>query len=156
MTTFLRDKPRPQTCRSRLSPYQTELKPRSVGRPFFDGKDERSVIAKLEYAFSLDATVKECCLHAEISTDSLYRYFKKYPEFRNRLEALRNNPILKARETVVRALATEPRIAMWYLERQRPAEFSRNEALSAQLREAVERIEYLERILLARGTEFTE
>jgi hypothetical protein len=47
---------------------------RSMGRPLFNGKNERFVVTKLEWAFSIGSTVKEACNYAGISTDSLYRY----------------------------------------------------------------------------------
>lgn len=82
-----------------------------------------TVIAKLETAFSLDSTVLEACFYAGISKDSYYDFLKDNPEYSDRFEALRNKPVLKARETVYKALGT-PQYATWYLERKAKKEFA--------------------------------
>lgn len=91
------------------------------GRPTIMTKQ---TIGKLEQAFAFDATVREACFYADIHPDTYYDYIKKHPDFSDRCEALRNKPILKARETVVRAISTNPDIAFKYLERKRKDEFS--------------------------------
>lgn len=95
---------------------------RPVGRQWFDGKDEKEVLAKLEQVFAIDGTVKEACSYADISYDSFYRYLKQHEELRNRIDQLRERPILKARQTIVKDLET-PSGAQWYLERKRKKEF---------------------------------
>jgi len=90
------------------------------------------VIAKLEQAFAIDATVEEACSYAEISRDAFYDYLKKEPTFSDRIADLRNKPILKARQAVVKSLDT-PDGARWYLERKRKNEFaSRSEHTGAE------------------------
>ena len=80
-------------------------------------------IRKLEEAFSIDASVKEACYYADISTDTFYRWIKKYPKLSYKLERLREKPVLKARQTVVRSL-DNPDYAFKYLERKKKDEFS--------------------------------
>lgn len=92
----------------------------TVGRPTIMTQE---IIDKLEYVFSLGGTDKEACLYAGISHQTLYSYQDKYPEFVERKEALKENPVLKARETVVKAL-DDPKDAQWFLERKRKSEFS--------------------------------
>ncbi len=97
---------------------------KAVGRPVFDGKDENEVVAKLQYAFSIGAQVKEACNLADISTNSFYRYCKKYPEFRNKIDRLQTTLILLARKNVANAIfAGDLKTSCWYLERKCSQEF---------------------------------
>jgi len=94
------------------------------GRKLFDGKDKYSVLQKLEEAFILGATDGEACLYADISTSALYAYQKRNPAFLERKELLKLKPVLRARRTVVKALETNPDLALKYLERKMRIEFS--------------------------------
>lgn len=58
-------------------------------------------IKKLEEAFSLDCTIKEACFYADISHQTYYDWLERKPELVERFEALRENPVLIARTTVV-------------------------------------------------------
>ncbi|MDD5068076.1 MAG: hypothetical protein PHN89_00545 [Candidatus Pacebacteria bacterium] len=91
------------------------------GRP---SKMTPEVVKKLEEAFSIGASVSEACFYADISRETYYQWIKNNPELADRFEALKNKPILKARQTVVKALETDPDIALKYLERKRKDEFS--------------------------------
>lgn len=92
----------------------------NAGRPTVMTED---TLGKLEQAFAFDATVEEACFFADINPDTYYRYVKEHPEFSERVRALRQKPVLKARETIVQGLE-DPNNARWYLERKRKAEFS--------------------------------
>lgn len=128
----------------------------AVGRPVFDGKDENMVVAKLQFAFSIDATVKEACFYADISTDSYYRYCNKYPEFRNKIDLIKTKTNLLARVVIHNSLASgNVRTAKWYLERKSPEEYSPNISAMFQLREKQKRIEYLEQLLRANDIDFS-
>lgn len=81
------------------------------------------VIAKLEQAFAIDATVEEACSYAEVSRDAFYDHLKVNPAFSDRIAELRERPILKARQTIVKHL-DNPSQAQWYIERKRRQEFS--------------------------------
>jgi hypothetical protein len=63
-----------------------------------------AVVQKLEYAFSLGCTDLEACCYADISKHSLYDYIERNPEFGDRRERLKQNPMLKARKVLVDAL----------------------------------------------------
>ncbi|NLZ73222.1 MAG: hypothetical protein GX905_05320, partial [Bacteroidales bacterium] len=77
----------------------------------------------------------EACFYANISKQTLYNYQKEHPEFVDRKEALKEKPILKARQTVVKAL-DDPKDAQWFLERKRKEEFSfRQEVTGAEGKE---------------------
>jgi len=63
------------------------------------------VIRKLEEAFLLGCTDLEACLAADISKTSLYEYQDKHPEFAERKEALKSNPVYRARRVILDALS---------------------------------------------------
>lgn len=81
------------------------------------------VIAKLEEAFLLGCTDLEACFFAEISKDALYNYQKENPEFVERKEKLKENPVFKARAKVVEELSNNADLALRYLERKKKDEF---------------------------------
>lgn len=81
------------------------------------------VLAKLEEVFAIGGTDLEAIFYADISKDAFYDYQKLHPEFAERKELLREKPVLKARQTVIKAL-DNPSDAEWYLERKRKKEFS--------------------------------
>ena len=82
-------------------------------------------IKKLEEVFAIGGTDEEACMYADISHQTLYTYQEKYPEFVERKEALKERPILKARQTIVNALSN-PHDAQWFLSRKRKKEFGDN------------------------------
>lgn len=73
-------------------------------------------IDKLRSAFLVGATNEEACGYANISAKTLYNYIEKQPEFLQQIEAWKNEPILKAKTTVVKNL-DDTKNAQWYLER---------------------------------------
>ena len=81
------------------------------------------VIVKLEEVFALGGTDGEATFWANISMAALYDYQLLHPEFRDRKEALKRTPILKARQTIVTSL-DRPETAQWFLERKMKDEFS--------------------------------
>lgn len=88
------------------------------------------VIRKLEEVFAFGGTDKEACFYAGIGTSAFYDYQKENPEFVERKEALKQKPILKARQTVIKNL-DNPETAKWYLARKRKEEFSERQELEA-------------------------
>jgi len=83
------------------------------------------IILKLEHAYAMDCTDKEACLFAGTTLSTLYAYQRDNPEFGERKEILKQNPILKARTRVVTAVETDTSAAQWYLERKQRDEFGR-------------------------------
>lgn len=79
-------------------------------------------VNKLEEVFAIGGTDEEACFYANISKQTLYDYQKIHPEFIDRKEALKEKPILKARQTVVKSL-DNLQDAKWYLEKKRKKEF---------------------------------
>ena len=55
------------------------------------------VILKLEEAFIVGCTDLEACCYADVSKSSLYKYCEENPEFSERKETLKNQPVMKAR-----------------------------------------------------------
>ena len=96
---------------------------------------DSTTITKLEEAFALDCSIPEACFYANISKQSYYNHVGKGAKFKktcgftsielfDRFEALRNKPILLARQTVVKSLKDNPEMALKYLERKSRSEFS--------------------------------
>ena len=100
----------------------------NVGRPT---KMTDETIMKLEQAFAIDATVEEACSYADISRNTFYVWLKENPEYQDRIDELRQRPILKARQTVVKSLET-PEGARWYMERKRKNEFAQRSEVTGK------------------------
>lgn len=83
------------------------------------------VIRKIEEAAALDCTIEEMAFFANIHRATLYRWIKEDQELSDRIDELKNTPVLKARQTVVSSL-TNPEHAFKYLERKRKKEFGNN------------------------------
>lgn len=80
------------------------------------------VILKIEQVAALDGSVEEMGLYAGVSYVTIYDYMKKNEAFAKRIAELRNTPVLKARQTIVRALQ-DPAYAFKYVEKKRRKEF---------------------------------
>lgn len=97
------------------------------GRPEAFTKD---TVSKLEAAFALGATDREACAHAGISLASLYNKQNKDIGFLERKQMLKERPCLKARAVIMDAINRgDVRIAQWYLERVKKAEFGASVAV---------------------------
>lgn len=84
---------------------------------------DEMVILKLEEAFSWGCTDLEACLNAGISKSTLYLYQKDHPEFSVRKEELKENPVLLARGTVVKAMQNDPKLSWDFLQKKKYKEF---------------------------------
>ena len=73
----------------------------TVGRPTVM-TDE--AIRKLEDAFTGGCTDLEACCYAGVSKSTLYDYCQVHPEFSERKETLKNQPVMKAKRIIDRAL----------------------------------------------------
>jgi hypothetical protein len=82
-----------------------------------------STLQKLEEVFALGGSDKEACFYASLSPSSLYNYQAKHPEFLERKELLKEQPVLKARRSVIAAMEKDARLALMYLERKKHDEF---------------------------------
>lgn len=91
------------------------------GRPT---KMTPETVKKLEEAFALGCTDIEACLFADISKQTLYNYQDKNPKFIDRKEALKENPVLEARKSVVTGMKDDPKLAFDYLKNKKSDEFA--------------------------------
>jgi hypothetical protein len=114
-----------------MNEISQKQKNRNVGRKTVMTPE---IVTKLEQVFAMGGTDEEACLYAGIGKSTLYNYQQKVPEFLERKEALKMNPIFKARETIVAAL-DDPNIAKWYLERKRKQEFSPRQEITGDGKE---------------------
>ncbi len=110
-----------------------------------------NTIRKLEEAFSIDASVKEACYYADISTDTYYRWIKEFPELSYKLERLREKPVLKARQTVVKSLE-QPDYAFKYLEKKKKDEFGNSASIEIKDRTELEKHKEALKLLLEEAT----
>ena len=90
------------------------------GRPNAITED---VLAVLREAFLLGCDDVEACALAGISPATLYNHQKNNAEFLEWKTALKQNPFLLARRTIVENLRRDPEFAMRYMERKKFKEF---------------------------------
>lgn len=91
------------------------------GRPTVMTDD---VLKKLKSAFDYGCTDEEACIHADISTQTLYNYQNAHPEFLEEKEMRKKKPVLKARSNVVLKIDSgDLDTSKWYLERKEKKEF---------------------------------
>lgn len=87
-------------------------------------KRSPEALLKLEQAFSLGCSDPEACFYAGIAPSTYYLWCKDEPEISERLKALKNKPILLARQKVVDDIKENVDTAKWYLERKCKNEFT--------------------------------
>ena len=117
-----------------------------AGRKWFDGKDEKIVLAQLCEVWALDGSDAEAAAYADILPCTLSRYLKAFPAIEQRKTALKERPILLARRAILGAFDGHPvkvtqgtgkrkrtitvpapinaDLALRYAERKRKAEFA--------------------------------
>lgn len=81
------------------------------------------VLAVLREAFLLGCDDVEACALAGISPATLYNHQKNNADFLEWKTALKQNPFLLARRTIVENLRRDPEFAMKYMERKKFKEF---------------------------------
>ena len=97
-----------------------------IGRPTIMTPE---TISKLEEVFAIGGSDEEACFYANIGKSTLYNYQQENPEFVERKEALKQRPVLKARQTIVKAL-DNPEDARWFLARKMKKEFSERQEVT--------------------------
>jgi hypothetical protein len=98
-----------------------------VGRPSIV---DDAVVQKLEEAFAIGCNDTQACAYVSLNRVTFYAYIKKHPEFLNRINDLKQRPVLKARKTIYENL-NEPGTAKWFLERKLRDEFGDNKEATA-------------------------
>ena len=108
-------------------------------------------VKKLEEVFAIDGTVEEACFYADITRQTYYNWVKDDPKMYERFDRLRQRPVLKARQEIVKGLSDNPEFSLKYLERKRKAEWSpRSEVTGAEGKDLVpENVTALDKIALA-------
>jgi len=85
----------------------------------------KEVLTKLEAGFMNSLTDEECCLYADISPVTLYRYIEKNPEFWKRKETLKKKPNIQAKVNWIKKIsANDYQASKEWLERKAKDEFS--------------------------------
>ena len=95
-----------------------------MARKLFDGKNEKEVVQKLEYVWSIWWTDTEASFYAGISKSALSDYLKRNPTVSEQKTLLLSKQILRAREEVIKWIWWNPDFALKYLERKQASEFS--------------------------------
>lgn len=106
----------PIKVKKTTKPKTRSKKKNKGGRP---SKITPQMVQKLEEAFALDCTINEACFYAGIAKQTYYNWTEADPELLDRLTALRNKPVLIARQSVVTGMQRDPALALKYLERKR-------------------------------------
>lgn len=101
-------------------------KKKSGGRPTVFTPE---AIRKIEEVAALDGSVAEMAYYAGIHPDSIYAKLKEDAVFSDRIRALRERPVLKARQTLVNSLGL-PQHAQWYMARKKKLEFSERQEVT--------------------------
>lgn len=81
------------------------------------------LVTKLEYAFSIGATVKEACMYADIARETYYRWVNEDKALSDRFEELQDNTIFVARETLYKGIKRDPKLALEFLSKKKRDEF---------------------------------
>lgn len=112
----------PDNAGSIKGDHMTEIKKRKRGRPSVITPD---IINKLDYAFSIGCSDNEAISYAGISSSAFYNYIDKHPEYKERKEALKLKPVLKAKKANNDLIESgDPVHIRWFLERKKADEFS--------------------------------
>lgn len=96
---------------------------RKAGKMARPTKMTPETLDKLRQAYLIGANDKEAYAYAGISHETFYNYIQKHPEFREQIDRWQDEPILKAKTTIVKNL-DDVKNSQWYLERKRKDEFS--------------------------------
>lgn len=75
-----------------------------------------ATVNKLEEALSKGASISAACFHANISRQTFYNWIKDNKDLEERFDSLKENPIMKALDTIYGNLGDKD-TAKWYLER---------------------------------------
>jgi len=75
---------------------------------------------KLEQAAAIDASVEEMAYYCDVSRQTIYNWLENNKELFDKIERLRNKPILTARQRVMKDLST-PEGARWFLSKNKRA-----------------------------------
>ena len=108
-------------------------------------------LQKLEESAAYRLDIKASCAYANISRETYYRWIKEIKGLSDRLDDLRETPIMKAKRTIINGL-NEVGTAFRYLEKEKPEDYAERlkiEHIGDELHEEDEviRLEYKQRLL---------
>lgn len=112
----------------------TDHKKNKVGQPTVMTEE---TLHLLKQAFKYGASDREACAFAEIAPSTLYDYQKANPEYAEQKATWKEEPIIKARKSVVEGLVDNPDLALRFLERKKKNEFSLRSELTGKDGEAL-------------------
>lgn len=78
---------------------------------------------KIEEVAALDGTVEEMAYYCNVSRQTIYNWFAADPEFFDKVQRLRERPVLMARQTINKRMTESYANAADYLKRKRRKEF---------------------------------
>jgi len=93
-----------------------------AGRPSVKTEE---VIRKIKEVAALDGTIEEMAYYSEVHVGTIYRWMEEDPELKESIQALRQRPILAARQTVIKRMNESYGNAMDYLSRKKQKEFNK-------------------------------
>lgn len=104
-----------------------------------------TVILKLEQAAAIGCPLRECAIYAGIGYTTLMEYLKRNEDFRNRLEDLKETPILAARANVIRDITNHKNVStsLEYLRRKRRDEFADKSVVGVEKEVSADELEKL-------------
>ena len=82
--------------------------------------------SKIEEVAALDGTVEEMAYYCDVSRQSIYNYLEEDKELFDKVERLRQRPILLARQTINKKMTESYSNAMDYVKRKKRQEFGDN------------------------------
>ena len=91
----------------------------------------KDTINKLEQVFAMDGPITEACFYANIRTQTYYNWIEKNPAMKIRFDELRNKPMLKARQRIMKGIDESYGNAMDYAKRKKKLEFGDNVDLTS-------------------------
>lgn len=80
-------------------------------------------IRKLEEAAGVRLNVSESCAYAGISRDTYYDWMKRVTGLSDRLDDLRENPIIRAKRRIISQLDNDTNVSFRFLEKEKPEEY---------------------------------
>lgn len=89
--------------------------------------------SKIEEVAALDGSVEEMAYYCDVSRQTIYNWLDEDKELFDRVERLRERPVLKARQTVVKRLDESYQNAVDYLKRKKKHEFGDNATYKIEL-----------------------
>lgn len=103
------------------------------GKPGRPERIDEKMLEKLERAFSYGMSNDEACLECNLARSTLQDYFTKNPNFKERVEMLKNRPVTIARKCVVDGLTDDSELSLKYLERKCRVEFNPKAEIEANI-----------------------